>query len=91
LFPFDCDNAECSATVKRNDYLAANHDAVDTNEKPIAMQASEDIESIVQTSIVEFIEDLHPHEGVEHDGPSVLLRVVEEVLARTEVENQSDC
>jgi hypothetical protein len=61
-------NVENAIANTHNSDLQANHDAVDSDEEPIALNASEDVELIVKAAAVELVEDLHPDEHVEYDG-----------------------
>lgn len=61
-------DAKCSTTNEDDCYLSTNHNAVDTNEEEVALQTLEDIEFVVQTTVVELVEDLHPDKGVEDHG-----------------------
>ena len=69
-----CDASDLeSGTADENDhYLTTDHDGVDADEEVVLENAFEDIEFVVQTAVVEFIEDLHPDEGVEDYGIQLL-------------------
>ena len=76
-----------------NSDLQANHDAVDDDEEPIALNASEDVELIVQAAAVELVEDLHPNKHVEDDGIELKLfaldiRAVAKNCVALEVQNE---
>jgi hypothetical protein len=83
-------------TDKDNEDLTPNHDAVDANEEPVLVHTFEDIKFVVKPSVVEFVEDLHPHKCVE--GHCVQLvpefrigfEVIGEYLFAGEVENKGD-
>lgn len=47
--------------------LAADHNEVDAQEPVVAEHALEDIEVVVEATVVELVKDLHPDEGVEDD------------------------
>lgn len=48
--------------------LAADHEAVDS-QKPIVLEhAFEDVEVVVQSAVVELVENLHPDKRIEDDG-----------------------
>ena len=62
-----------SLTSNKNDHdLTTDHDAVDPDEPKVAVDALEDIEFVVETSVVELVEDLHPNESVENHGGQLL-------------------
>ena len=60
------------------------------------MDAGEDIEFVIETTVVELVEDLHPHEGVEYHGRELLFLfwvadvVVPKDLLAGEVEDECD-
>lgn len=59
-------DGESSASNERDGNLAANHDKVDHNEEVVALDTLENVELIVEPSVIEFVEDLHPDERVEN-------------------------
>lgn len=65
LVSADLGDAEGLATDEDNGDLGADHDAVDADEEVVVLQAGEDVQFVVETTVVEFVEDLHPDEGVE--------------------------
>ena len=90
LRTIQANNAESATTDKGDGDLTTHHDAVDNDEEEIAVQASEDVEAVIQSSVVELVEDLHPDEGVEHNGSPLVFGVVEEVATFGEVEDEGD-
>ena len=76
--------------------LAADHDRVDAEEPVVSAHAFKDIEVVIEASVVEFIEDLHPHEGVEYHCGELLgsvdwvgiVKVGAEKLVSGEVEHE---
>lgn len=76
--------------------LGADHDAVDADEEVVALDTGEYVEFVVQTSVVEFVEDLHPDKRIEHHCGQFqfLLRVggvVAEDSLASKVEDECDC
>jgi hypothetical protein len=70
-----------------------NHNA---DEEEVAEDAFKHIELVVETSVVEDVEDLHPDKTVENDSVELQLfvgirKVVAEDVATGEVENEYDC
>lgn len=59
---------ESTRSDKDNGNLQSNHEDVDDDEELIAVDTFEDVELVVETTVVELVEDLHPYEGVEDDG-----------------------
>lgn len=53
-------------TTNKDDHdLTTDHDAIDTK-KPVVLEHSfEDVEFVVKSPVVELVEYLHPHKGVE--------------------------
>jgi hypothetical protein len=49
-------------------HLETNHEDVNEDEELVAVNALENVELVVQTSVVKLVEDLYPDEGVENDG-----------------------
>jgi len=68
LGSIDLGDLESSTTHKNDQDLATDHDAVDTNEEIITMDTFEDVEFVIQTTVVELVEYLHPNEGIEDHG-----------------------
>lgn len=63
--------------------LAADHEAVDS-QKPIVLEhAFEDVEVVVQSAVVELVENLHPDKRIEDDGVELeallFLRAVKDI------------
>lgn len=56
---------ECLAADEDDKHLSTNHDGVYDDKEPVACDALEDVEPIIQSPIAEFIEDLQPNESVE--------------------------
>lgn len=55
-----------SRTTNEDDHdLTTDHDAIDTKEPVVLEHAFEDVELVVKPSVVELVENLHPHEGIE--------------------------
>lgn len=52
--------------------LAADHDEIDAQEPVVPEHTFEDVEAVIQTAVVKFIEDLHPNESVEDDCRELL-------------------
>ncbi len=95
LLAIDVSDAECTTTNEDDGDLCTNHDAVDANEEVVVLQTSENVELVIQTTIVELVEDLHPNESVENHGVELklLCRVAQVVLedsTSSEVEDESD-
>lgn len=78
---------ECFPPDEDDQDLATNHDDIDGDEEPIPMNAFEDIKLVVQAPIaihvsthsptgrkllLVLIENLHPDERVENEGPELL-------------------
>ncbi len=59
------DDLERSATHENDQHLPADHDKVDDHEEPVARNPFEDVEPIVEAPVVDLVEDLQPHEGIE--------------------------
>lgn len=68
LDAIDLRDAECDPTKVGDHCLAADHEDVDADEEPVAVEVFKHIELVVQPSIVELVEDLHPDERVKHYG-----------------------
>lgn len=62
------DHAKRRAANEDNEYLAAHHQNIDHDKPRVLPNTLEDIELVVQPATVEFVEDLHPYEGVEDNG-----------------------
>ena len=95
MFAIDRSDLESTTTNENDGDLSANHDTVDADKEEVALKTSEDVELVVQTAVVEFVEDLHPDKSVEDHGVKLeLLRGVVEVVfedaSTGEVENESD-
>lgn len=93
LYAINRCNAEGTATNKDDCYLGADHDTVDTDEEEIALKTFEDVEFVVETTVVELVEDLHPDESVEDHGIELELLsrvgdIVAEDLLACKVENE---
>lgn len=59
------------------------------------MNALEDVELVVKTTVIKLVEDLHPYKGIEDDGVEfetflIRLRVVSEDVAARKVEGEGD-
>lgn len=99
---------ECFPADEDDEDLAANHDRVDGDEKPVSVNTLEDVELVVQAPIaihvsmqplagrgflLVLVENLHPDECVEDEGPELLqlfwCLVVEDSRA-AEIENKGD-
>lgn len=89
-------HAKSCATDENDHDLTANHQGIDSH-KPVVLQDSlEDVKTVVETSIIEFVEDLHPDECVKdyrvhlrlQEG--VVFHVVSKDTGSGEVENESD-
>lgn len=88
-------DAECSSSNKDNGDLSSNHDAVDTDEEEVALETSKDVELVVETTVVELVEDLHPDESVKDHGVELKLlgwvgSVILEDLGSGKVEDEGD-
>lgn len=75
--------------------LAANHDGVDGPEEIIARDTFENIELVVETPVIEFVEDLEPDKGVKDEGAVTfgfrgVRHVVAEQGAAAKVEAESN-
>lgn len=68
-------DAEGLATNKDDGNLGADHNAVDDDEEVVAVNTLKDVELIIQPTVVELVEDLHPHKGVEDHGVELELLV----------------
>ena len=88
-------NLEGFASDKDDEDLAADHDGVDEPEEVVARDTLEDVEAVVETAVVEFVEDLEPDKGVE-DKSAVALgfggvrHVVPQKGAAAEVDAERD-
>jgi hypothetical protein len=67
LSPIKPSNTECLTPDKNNHDLPCYHDAIDPQEPEVAMDAFENVEFVIQSAVVDLVEDLHPDERVEHD------------------------
>ncbi|KZL80213.1 hypothetical protein CI238_06569 [Colletotrichum incanum] len=82
-------DAEGLATDKNDGNLGADHDAVDNDEEVVAVNALKDVELVIETTVVEFVEDLHPDKSVEDHGVELkLLVLVEGVVAEDGVTSE---
>ncbi|CRK22699.1 hypothetical protein BN1723_012736 [Verticillium longisporum] len=86
-------DAEGLLAHKDDGNLCADHDTVDADEEGVALNAFEDIELIVKTTVVELVEDLHPDKRVEDHSVKLklLLRVagvVSEDAGASKVQDQ---
>ena len=75
--------------------MKTDHDAVDDDEEQVAVDTHENVELVVKTATVEFVEDLHPDEHVEDDGVELQFFgfdgcVVAEDGTTGEVEDEND-
>lgn len=83
-----------STTSNENDHDLQTDDESDyANKVGVAVDAFEHIEPVVESPVVEDVEDLHPDEGVEDDGVELELlvlvgEVVAENVATSEVEDE---
>lgn len=88
-------NLEGFPADEDDENLSADHDGVDDPEEVVARDALEDVEPVVETAVVQFIEDLEPDEGVENKGAvafgfSGVRHIVAEEGTATKVEAESD-
>ena len=87
---------EGAATDKHNENLQANNHDNDANEEPIAKDTLKHVELVVETPVVEDVEDLHPDEAIEDDCVELELLVgigkfVAKDIATSEVKHEDDC
>jgi hypothetical protein len=64
----DLSNLEGTISNKDDEDLASDYNVIYVNEKPVHVHTFKRIEFVVKSSIVEFVEDLHPHKGIEDYG-----------------------
>lgn len=91
----DASDLKGLAADEDNHDLPRDHDDVDDDEEGVAVNAFEDVAVVVETATVEFVEDLHPDEGVEDDCVELCLDdrvggVVAEDGSTGEVEDKGD-
>lgn len=60
--------------------LTANHQAIDSHKPVVFVHSLENVEPVVETSIIEFVEDLHPDERIK--DYRVHLRLQEVVICK---------
>ena len=85
----------CGCDCTYDSYLQADNEEHNGDEEVVAEDAFEDVELVVQTPVVEDVEDLHPHETVENDGVQLKLHVgIRQIVAKNvttgEVEDEDD-
>ena len=84
---------ERATTNKDNQRLTADHDEEDADEEQVTLDTLQNVELVVQTAVVQRVEDLHPDEGVEDHGLQLchlLFSAVTEDLRTRKVENKSN-
>ncbi|CRK40199.1 hypothetical protein BN1708_008135 [Verticillium longisporum] len=86
-------DAEGLLAHKDDGNLCADHDTVDADEEGVALNAFENVELVVKTTVVELVEDLHPDKRVEDHSVKLklLLRVagvVSEDAGASKVQDQ---
>lgn len=85
---------EGSATDEHDQNLPTNDDELNADEPVVFEHAFENVETIIKTSGVPLIEDLHPYKGVEDCAlKSVLLSssLVAKDTGSCKVKNKCDC
>lgn len=60
-------HTECLASDENDHHLSGDNESVDTQEPIVAEHAFEDVKAVIEAAVVEFVEDLHPHECVENN------------------------
>lgn len=65
--PIDALNGEGSASNVHDHDLATNHNGQDRNQEVIAEESDKNVKLVVQSSVVEHVEDLEPDESVENN------------------------
>lgn len=85
-------NAEGATTDEDDGNLCTNHDAIDTNKEEVTLKTSKDVELVVKTTIVEFVEDLHPDKCVEDHSIELELPIwaISENASTGKVEDECD-
>lgn len=56
-----------AATNEHDSDLETDHQEVDEDEELVAVDTLENVEFVIKSPVVEFVEDLHPNKGVEND------------------------
>lgn len=79
------DDREGLATDINDGDLQTDHEYVDKNEELVPLKTLEYIELVVESSVVEFVEDLHPHKRVEDNGAKLSVRIAGEDAAAGKV------
>lgn len=84
------DDGEGLATDENDGDLQTDHENVNEDEELIALQTLKDVVLVVQSSVVELIENLHPHKGIEDDGAELGVGVAREDAGAGKVQNKGD-
>ena len=66
---------ECATTDEHNENLESNDHDDDANEEPVAEYALKHVKLVIETPVVEDVEDLHPNEAVEDDSVELELLI----------------
>lgn len=96
LLPVQGHDLEGLAADEDDEHLPPDHDGVDDDEEPVARDALEDVEAVVQAAVAELVEDLQPDERVEDQRVEPLRLVlvvgnaVSEQRGAPEVEDEGD-
>lgn len=96
LLPVQGHDLEGLAADEDDEHLPPDHDGVDDDEEPVARDALEDVEAVVQAAVAELVEDLQPDERVEDQRvePLRLVLVVGDAVSEQrgtpEVEDEGD-
>lgn len=69
-------HAKRSVADENNHDLSGNHQDIDSHKPVVSVYSLEDVEPVVETSIVEFVENLHPNEGIENDRVHLRLQKI---------------
>ena len=70
--------------------MTSDHNECNRDEEWIALNAAKDVQLIVQSATIDFVENLQPDEGVERDGLHGSYRPSGEDLLAREIENEGD-
>lgn len=86
-------SGERSTTHFHDHDLTCNNNKLNADEKPVSVHPLQDVEVVVESSVVVLIENLHPNKSIEHQSLQLCLlafALIGEERSATEIQDERD-